>query len=640
MVRRRRRRKPNFRRAARRAAGTGDGGGKSPATGFGAPQVKRLEQVSRRSSVSGQASTRRLAARLWRDYLGRYWRQLAAALAAMAVYAGSASAIPLGVEWINSAFVGGSERFAAQVKDVFLWGPAIVIGLGAVNAGAQYLQSRLSLGAALKALRDMQGDMFRALMDLDYGRLREDASGQMISRFTNDTLVLRETLTRTAQAVRDALTLAGLCAMMVYYDWALFLIVLVVYPLIGWPVTRIGRYLRRTSGAAQAQVGELTSLVGETIAGARMVKTYQLEDYQTRRADEAFAIRLKLLKGMAYMRALNEPFIFFVGSIALAVVIAAVAWRIDSGALSGPQFVSFIIALLLLSQPARGLGSLNAVMQEGFGAFERILSLIDTAPAIVDAPGAPPLRVSAGAVAFSNVEFRYGPGAPALNGFSLVVPAGATVALVGESGAGKSTVFNLLARLYEVERGAISIDGQDISGVTIKSLRQSMALVTQETILFDDTIRANIAFGRPQASEAEIVAAAAAAAIDDFIAGLPNGYDTNVGEAGANLSGGQRQRIALARAFLKDAPILLLDEATSALDAESEAKVQAALERLAKGRTTIVIAHRLATVRNADLIAVMENGRVIETGTHDVLIAKSGVYARLSALQFREPAIA
>ncbi|HPE32767.1 MAG TPA: ATP-binding cassette domain-containing protein, partial [Parvularculaceae bacterium] len=225
-----------------------------------------------------------------------------------------------------------------------------------------------------------------------------------------------------------------------------------------------------------------------------------------------------------------------------------------------------------------------------------------------------------------------------LNGFSLEVPGGARVALVGESGAGKSTVFHLLPRLYDVERGAISIDGQNIADASLASLRDAVAVVSQETILFNDTVRANIAFGRPGASEAEIIAAAKAAAIDDFVRGLPNGYDMIVGEGGANFSGGQRQRVALARAFLKDAPILLLDEATSALDAESEAKVQAALEELSKGRTTIIIAHRLATVRNADLIAVMERGRVIETGTHEKLMAKSGVYARLASLQLRETA--
>jgi len=594
--------------------------------------------LSRRSPVSDHASSVKLAGRLWRDYLSRYWPQLLASLVAMGVYAGSASAIPLGVEWINSAFVGGSNRFSAGLNDVLLWGPVIVISLGVLNAGAQYLQSRWSLSAALMALRDMQRDMFRSLMALDYGQLREEASGQLISRFTNDTLVLRETLTRASQAVRDTLTLIGLCGMMIYYDWALFLIVIVVYPLLGWPLGRIGRYLRKSSGKAQAQAGEITSLVGETIAGARMVKTYRLEDYEMGRADTAFEKRLKILKGMAFTRAANEPFVFLVGSIALGAIVAAVAWRISAGALTAPQFVSFIIALLLLSQPARGLGSLNAVMQEGFGAFERILHLIDRAPAVVDRPGAAPLNVSRGAVTFADVHFSYGPGAPALNGFSLEVPGGARVALVGESGAGKSTVFHLLPRLYDVERGAISIDGQNIADASLASLRDAVAVVSQETILFNDTVRANIAFGRPGASEAEIIAAAKAAAIDDFVRGLPNGYDMIVGEGGANFSGGQRQRVALARAFLKDAPILLLDEATSALDAESEAKVQAALEELSKGRTTIIIAHRLATVRNADLIAVMERGRVIETGTHEKLMAKSGVYARLASLQLRETA--
>lgn len=601
-------------------------------------KMRKIHPLPRQFPLSDRASSVKLAGRLWTSYLARYWPRLLLSLAAMGVYAASASAIPLGVEWINSAFVGESERFSAEAGDVLIFGPLIVISLGAVNAAAQYLQSRLSLGAALSALRDMQRDMFRALMAMDYGQLRAEVSGQFISRFTNDTLVLRETLTRAAQAVRDALTLIGLCAMMIYYDWALFLIVLAIYPLIGWPVAHIGRYLRKSSGMAQAQAGEVTALVGETIAGARMVKTYRLEDYETARADVAFDKRLRLLKNMAYMRALNEPFIFFVGSIALGVVVAAVAWRIEEGALTAPQFVSFIIALLLLSQPARGLGSLNAVMQEGFGAFERILALIDTAPKVKEKPGAAPLSVNRAAISFRDVHFAYAPGAKALDGFSLDVPAGARVALVGESGAGKSTVFHLLPRLYDIDSGVIAIDGRDISIVTLASLRDAMAVVSQETVLFNDTVRANIAFGKPGAREDEIIAAAKAAAIDDFVAALPQGYDTIVGEGGANLSGGQRQRIALARAFLKNAPILLLDEATSALDAESEAKVQTALGRLSKGRTTIVIAHRLATVREADFIAVMEKGKVIEMGTHEQLLAKRGAYARLAALQFRQAA--
>ncbi|MBI1366301.1 MAG: ATP-binding cassette domain-containing protein [Alphaproteobacteria bacterium] len=555
----------------------------------------------------------------------------------MGVYAGSASAIPLGVEWINSAFVGGSTRFAAKAQDVLIWGPVIVVTLGLVNALAQYAQARASQGAALSALRDLQNDMFAKLMTLDFAQIRADASGQTISRFTNDPLVLRDALTRAATAIRDALTLVGLCAMMIYYDWVLFLIVLAVYPAIGWPIMKIGKHLRKTSGAAQSQTGEIASLIGETAQGARMVKAYQLEDYENARAQAAFDRRLKLQKRLAYTRAMNEPFVFFVGSVALAIIVAAVAWRISSGAMNGPQFVSFIIALLLLSQPARGLGAVNAALQEGFGALDRMFHIVDMAPTIVDRPNARPLAIKDGAVSFRNVRFSYAPEAPALNGFTLEAPARATVALVGESGAGKSTVFQLLARLYDIDDGEILIDGRNIAGATIASVRSAMAFVAQEPVLFNDTVRANIGFGRPGASEDEIVAAAKAAAIDDFIMASPKGYDMIVGENGANLSGGQRQRIALARAFLKDAPILLLDEATSALDAESEAKIQTALDRLTKGRTTIIIAHRLSTVRAADLIAVMDKGRVIETGTHDQLMARSGQYARLAALQLEAP---
>ena len=590
--------------------------------------------MPRRPPVSDQASTVKLSARLW-AYLGRYWPQLAMALAAMAVYAASTSALPVGVEWINSAFAGGDNRFSADVGDVMLWGPAVIIFLGAVNAGSQFLQARLAQTAALSALRDLQRDMFDRLMRFDFAQVKEDASGQIVSRFTNDTAVLRETLTRATTAVRDSLTLIALCATMIWYDWVLFLVVAIVYPLAAIPVSRIGKYLRRSSGKAQAQAGDITSLVSETIGGARMVKTYQLEDYERARADVAFDRRFHLLNGMARMRALNEPFIFMVGSVAMALVVVVGAWRISEGALQGAQFIPFILALLLLSQPARGLSSLNAALQEGLAAFERMLDVIDRAPTVVDAPEASSLAVTKGAVSFREVFFSYVPGSAALDGFSLDIPAGATVALVGESGAGKSTVFHLLPRLYDVGAGSIVIDGQNIAGVTLASLRKAISIVSQEAILFNDTMRANIAFGRPGAAETEIAAAAKAAAIDDFIRSLPEGYDSFVGEGGGNLSGGQRQRIALARAFLKDAPILLLDEATSALDAESEAKVQEAIARLTKGRTTLVIAHRLATVVSADLIAVMDKGRVAELGTHGALLEKGGLYARLAALQFQ-----
>ena len=574
-----------------------------------------------------------LARRLWADYLSRYRGKLALALCAMGLYAASAAAIPAGVEWINAGLSGEASRLAGLPAKVGLWGPVVIMALGAANALSQYVQARLSASAALSALRDMQAAMHEKLLTIDDAQLREFGAGQSISRLTNDPTVLRETLTRALTAIRDLLTLIALCAVMVWYDWVLFAAVVVIYAVIGWPVARIGAHLRKSSREAQAQIGDVASLANEAVAGARMIRVYNLEAREAARGREGFDARLATLQAMARLRALNEPFIFFVGSIALAIVIAVVAMRISAGALNVPQFISFIIALLMLSQPARGLSTLNAVAQEGFGAFERMLALIDARPNIVDAPGENPLAVAAGAVTFRDVSFSYDGANAALDRFSLDVPAGKTVALVGESGAGKSTVFNLLTRLYAPQQGAISIDGQRIDSVTIKSLRANIAVVAQEGVLFNASVADNIGFGKRRAGRDEIIMAAKAAAADDFIRALPGGYDAMVGEAGGNLSGGQRQRIAIARAFLKNAPILLLDEATSALDAESEMAIQGALARLTAGRTTIVIAHRLSTIRSADLIVAMEKGRVIETGAHEALVAKGGYYAKASKMQ-------
>ncbi|MGF1544060.1 MAG: ABC transporter ATP-binding protein [Parvularculaceae bacterium] len=573
-----------------------------------------------------------MARRLWRDYLSRYRPKLALALLAMAAYAASASAIPRGVEWINAALGDGGARLGL----VAVVGPLLIVGLGAVNAAALFAQARLSASAALSALRDLQRDLYAKLLAVDDAQLRAVGSGPAAARLTNDVLVLRETLARAANAVRDLMTLVGLCAVMIHYDWLLFVVVLIVYPALGWPVARIGRYLRRGSREAQGQAGDIAALAGEAVSGGRLIRAYGLQADLQARADARFEERLAVLDRMARLRALNEPFVFLVGSIALAVVVAIVAIRIEAGALDVAQFVSFIIALLLMSQPARGLSTLNAVAQEGFGAFERMLDLLDAEPTVVDRPDAGDLKAASGAVSFRNVAFSYDGAGPALDGFSLDVPGGATVALVGASGAGKSTVFNLLLRLYEPSAGEILVDGQAIEGVSLASLRSRIAVVSQEAVLFDDTIAANIAYGKPGATRAEIERAAADAALAVPLS--RGGLDAQVGEAGGALSGGERQRVAIARAFLRDAPNLLLDEATAALDAATETAIQAAVARLTKGRTTIVIAHRLSTVRGADMIAVMDRGRIVETGTHDDLLAQNGAYARLAALQFADAA--
>ncbi|MEM9897985.1 MAG: ABC transporter ATP-binding protein [Pseudomonadota bacterium] len=582
-----------------------------------------------------------LARRLWRDYLGKYWPKLAISLIAMALYAVSASLIPAGVEAINAALTGDeSSRSGALLRldptKAAIWGPLIVIILGGTNAASQYVQTRLSATAALAALRDLQSDVYRAFLTVDDAQLRSIGQGQAAARLTTDSMALRETLTRASTALRDGLTLIGLLGVMLYYDWALFLVVFVVYPVLGWPVTRIGQYLRKRSREAQEQAGEIATLGIEAVAGGRLIRSYNLEDHMAVKADRAFEDRFNVLRRMAHLRALNEPFIFFVGSIALGIIVSVVAVRIEAGALNISELVSFIIALLLLSQPARGLSTLNAVAQEGFGALERMLGVVDMTPTLEDLPDAHHLIVKAGNIEFEDIVFRYAPGTlAAVDGVSLRISGGETVALVGESGAGKSTLITLLQRLYAPSSGGISIDGSNIQHVTIESLRRAIAIVSQETILFNGSIEENIRFGLLSAAAEDVVSAAKAAAAHDFIEASPEGYQTSVGEAGQSLSGGQRQRIAIARAFLKDAPILLLDEATSALDAETERQIQEALAQLRQNRTTIVIAHRLSTVVEADRIVLIDRGKIAAEGTHKELMAASEKYEELVRIQLR-----
>jgi subfamily B ATP-binding cassette protein MsbA len=421
---------------------------------------------------------------------------------------------------------------------------------------------------------------------------------------------------------------------MFYQDWVLALIAFVAFPLAIRPIVAIGRRMRRISVNTQVEMGQVTTLLNQTFQGARHVKAYGMEAYEEHRAATLFERVYQIVDRATRARARAGPMMEALGGAAIALVIFYGGHQVITGARTPGAFFSFISALLLAYQPVKSLASLNVSLQEGLAAAQRVFEILDIQPAIRDRPDAKPLRVAGGEVQFDNVRFGYHPGAVALDGISLTVPAGSTVALVGPSGAGKSTLLNLLPRFYDLDAGRIVIDGQPIDAVTLASLRGAIALVSQEVSLFDDTVRANIAYGRFGASEAEIEAAASAAAADGFIRELPQGYDTLVGEHGVRLSGGQRQRIAIARAMLKDAPILLLDEATSALDNEAERQVQTALRSLMRGRTTLVIAHRLSTIIDADLICVMDRGRIVETGRHAQLLARRGLYARLYETQF------
>lgn len=527
--------------------------------------------------------------------------------------------------------------FGADGGDGPIWIVWIALGIVGLTTGRAitlYLMTVLNNTGVQKALVDIQDAQYSALTRGDFARLSGDASGGFVSRFINDVNSIRDAGLRFANNfTKSVVTVLGMLGVMLWTDWQLTLLLLVVYPIAFGPVIGLGNRIRKRSKQAQKQVGEVTALLSEGFQSARVVKAYGLEDYQGGRAKAGFRERSRLFLKVLTDRAAVDPILEITGGVALAGILGFAAWRISNGAATLGDLLRIIAALAIASPELRALGTLNAVAQEGGAAADRVFEIVDAEPIVADHEDAKPISNVSGAISFVDTAFAYPDGTPALKGLTLNIREGETVALVGPSGAGKSTIFNILLRLYDPSNGAVTIDGEDIRGVQAASLRANMALVSQDTALFDDTVGANIALGRLGASQAEIVAAAKAANAHDFISAMPLGYDTPAGEMGRNLSGGQRQRVALARAILRDAPILLLDEATSALDAESEAKVQAALGEFAKARTTIIIAHRLSTVRSADRIIVIEDGRAVQDGSHDDLIASGGAYKALVELQ-------
>jgi subfamily B ATP-binding cassette protein MsbA len=486
-------------------------------------------------------------------------------------------------------------------------------------------------------IRDLRNRVYAHLNALPLSFFHRTPTGELISRIINDVSMLQGAVSHALiHLLRDFFSVLGLLAVIFYMDWRLALVSLVFLPMAAVPIVVFGRKFRRISTNYQTRIGEATNQLHETIAGMRIVKAFGMEDAETQRFSNTMQDVMDIQMSETRYRCLAHPLVEFMGGIGMALIIWFGGMQVLQGNSTPGTFMSFLTALIMLYEPVKGVTRINATIQQGLAAAMRIFDLLDIEPDIREARNAIDLKPFSESIALARVGFAYDPGQPVLRDLDLRVRKGEVLAVVGPSGGGKTTLANLIPRFYDVTEGTLCIDGVDIRRVSLRSLRRQLALVTQQTILFNDTVRSNIAYGSQDCTDEEIVEAARAAYALDFILALPQGFDTIIGESGARLSGGQQQRLSIARALLKDAPILILDEATSSLDAESEREVQRALENLMENRTTIVIAHRLSTIKNADRIIVLKEGRLVEEGTHSELLARGGEYSGLYRLQFAD----
>ena len=574
-------------------------------------------------------SSRTLMKRLLKQYVRPYWGWIALAIFFMMLVA-AATAVSA---WLMKPVI--DDVFIAKDRDMLKIISLAVLATFAVKGIANYGQNVLMSKVGMRIIADAQKRLYAHLSRMDLGFFHGNPSGTLVSRFTVDINQIRNVVSNALTSLgKDFMTLVALVGVMFYQNLELAFVAFFVFPIAILPIVKLGRRMRRVTADTQAENGLFMTLLGQTFQGIRVVKAYGMEEYEKGRVGTLVETLFGLTYKAARIRARVSPIMETLGGVAITVVIAYGGNQVINGESTTGELFSFIAALLMAYEPMKKLANLNVTIQEGLAGAQRLFNVLDTEPFILDKPGAIPISDVKGNISLKNVTFAYESNEATLSEVSLDVPAGQRVALVGPSGAGKSTFLNLIPRFYDIDQGRISIDDIDIRDVTMASLHENIALVSQEITLFDDTVKANIAYGRTGASEADIEAAARHAAAHDFIVDLPDGYETKVGEQGVKLSGGQRQRLAIARAMLKNAPILLLDEATSALDTESERQVQKALDELMSGRTTLVIAHRLSTVVDADKIYVIEDGHISQSGSHGDLLEQGGPYAKLYALQF------
>ncbi len=562
-------------------------------------------------------------------FLRPYWPRLMVSLVLTLITAGATGAVAFMFKYVVDDIL--IEKNVMMLKLI----PFVVVAIYLVKALSDYFSYFLMADVGQRVILNVRDKLYGHIQTLSMPYFIRTPTGVLISRITNDVNMIQSSVTNAVtELIRESLKLLGLVAVVFYRSAELALIAMVVFPLVVYPISQFGRRLKHYSTKSMDVMGHVMSILDEGISGIRIVKAYNMEEYEKERfSTENRRYYRNWMKRIA-VRALSSPLMELIAGLAGAFILWYGGMQVVEGSLSAGDFASFILAMGMLYSPIRKLNTVNIEVQEGIAAAKRIFNVLDTTPEIGDKAGAEDLGRVDGEFAFHDVSFTYTGDEYALTGVSFTARRGQRVALVGESGSGKTTIANLLPRLFEVSSGRIVVGGRDIRDVTMKSLRRNIAMVTQEMVLFNDTIRANIAYGTENATQESIQEAARAARAHDFIMQMPHTYDTVVGESGVRLSGGQRQRICIARAIIKDAPILILDEATSALDTESEREVQAALERLMKDRTTLIIAHRLSTIIRADHIIVLNKGEIVEEGSHQELMEKNGYYARLYTIQF------
>ncbi|MDR3088703.1 MAG: ABC transporter ATP-binding protein/permease [Desulfobulbaceae bacterium] len=524
--------------------------------------------------------------------------------------------------------------FIAKNSLYLNWLPLVVVAVFLLNSLFYYLHSFLLEFVGQSVVRDLRTKIFAHVQAHSLAFFHTYPTGTLISRVISDITLVQQTVSSALVTIlRDFFQILFSLALICYLNWKLALISLLVLPVAAWPIIRFSAIFRRLSTRTQEETAGVSNRLFETITGNRIVKAFGREQHENRRFSDQIAGLFKVVIKDAQFRSLQHPLTEFIGGIAIACFIWIGGWEVLRGGMTAGDFFAFLTALISAYGPVKDVSRLNSTIQQGLAAAVRAYEVLDLPPDITDRPDAIELPPFKNEIRFERLSFAY-ENEDVLRDINLRVPTGQTLAIVGASGGGKTTLTNLIPRFIDATKGAVKIDGHDVREVTLTSLRQQVAIVTQQTILFNETARYNILYGNFEANEAAMRQAAEAAYALDFIQALPQGFDTVIGEGGARLSGGERQRLCIARAILKDAPILILDEATSALDVEAEHEVQKALENLMRGRTTFVIAHRLSTIKNADRIIVIKDGRIVEEGAHDTLLARQGEYAHLYRMQF------